>query len=124
MFASDQPGCCGVAARLPKRPGIQKLTPPSSANAQWEKNMIAGAKTIAATPSLRRCAEIGRPFFAAASAILAVILCPVSVSPSNKIRRHPNPGASRAHHVNSARIHLPEKKVNTVTKEPQALQQG
>ena len=41
--------------------------------------MIAGAKTIAATPSLRRCAEIGRPLFAAASAILAVILCPVSV---------------------------------------------
>ena len=32
-------------------------------------------------PSLRRCAEIGRPLFAAASAILAVMLCPVSVSP-------------------------------------------
>jgi hypothetical protein len=43
--------------------------------------MIAGAKTIAATPSLRRCAEIGRPLFAAASAILAVILCPVSDRP-------------------------------------------
>ena len=40
--------------------------------------MIAGAKTIAATPSLRRCAEIGRPLFAAVSAMLAVILCPVA----------------------------------------------
>src|SRR5258707_11799791 len=80
MLASDQPGCCGVAARLPKNPGTQKLTPLSSANARWEKNMIAGAKTIAATPSLRRCAEIGRPLFAAASAILAIILCPGSVS--------------------------------------------
>jgi len=37
--------------------------------------MIAGAKTIAATPTLRRRAEIGRPLFAAASAILAVMLC-------------------------------------------------
>src|SRR6266566_147353 len=100
MVASDQPGCCGVAAKLPKKPGTQKLTPPSSANAQWEKNMIAGAKTIAATPSLRRCAEIGRPLFAAASAILAVILCPrKGVSPRNTTRRYPNPGASGAHHV-------------------------
>jgi hypothetical protein len=39
--------------------------------------MIAGAKTIAATPSLRRRAEIGRPLFAAATAILAVMLRPV-----------------------------------------------
>src|SRR6266581_1931643 len=110
MLASDQPGCWGAAAKLPKKPGTQKLTPPSSANADWEKNMIAGAKTIAATPSLRRCAEIGRPLFAAPSAILAVILRPVSVSLSNKIRRHRNPGASGAHHVNSARVHLPEKR--------------
>jgi hypothetical protein len=86
--------------------------------------MIAGAKTIAATPSLRRCAEIGRLLFAAADAILAVILFPVSGSPSNKIRRHRNPGASGAHHVNSASIRLPEKKMNTATKEPQALQHG
>ncbi|MFL5240300.1 MAG: hypothetical protein ACJ8EL_22445, partial [Rhizomicrobium sp.] len=67
---------------LPKRPGIQKLTPPSSANADWEKNMIAGA-TIAATPSLRRCAEIGRPLFAVASAILAAIII------SRKVCRFP-----------------------------------
>src|SRR5208337_962631 len=31
MVVRDQPGCCGAAARLPKKPGIQKLTPPSSA---------------------------------------------------------------------------------------------
>src|SRR5215510_11255075 len=33
MVVNDHPGCCGVAARLPKSPGIQKLTPPSSATA-------------------------------------------------------------------------------------------
>ena len=61
-------------------------------------------------PSLRRCAEVGRPFFAAAGAILAVISCPVSVSPSNRIWQHRNLGASGAHHVNGAGIHFPEKK--------------
>src|SRR5215475_525272 len=34
MLVSDQPGCWGAAARLPKKPGIQKLTPPSS-NGGW-----------------------------------------------------------------------------------------
>src|ERR1700733_15281746 len=43
MVASDHPGCCGVAARLPKKPGIQKLTPPSSASAYF------GAETTAAS---------------------------------------------------------------------------
>ena len=33
MVANEKPGCCGVAARLPKKPGTQKLTPPSSATA-------------------------------------------------------------------------------------------
>src|SRR6478672_10453316 len=75
MFASDQPGCCGVAAKLPKKPGTQKLTPPSSADAQWEKNMIDGAKTNAATPSLRRRADFGRSLPAAASATSAVMSC-------------------------------------------------
>jgi hypothetical protein len=73
MFVSDQPGCSGVAAKLPKKPGTQKLTPPSSADAQLEKNMIAGAKTIAATPSLRRRADFGRSRFPAASAMLTVM---------------------------------------------------
>jgi hypothetical protein len=31
--ANRNRGCCGVAARLPKKPGTQKLTPSSSANA-------------------------------------------------------------------------------------------
>src|SRR5712672_3017281 len=107
MLASDQPGCCGVAARLPKKPGTQKLTPPSSANARWEKSRIADTTTIAATPSLRRCAETGGPLFAAAaSAILAVILCPVGVSAPSTTRRHRKPGASRTHHLNSAKIQL------------------
>jgi len=72
--------------------------------------VIAGAKTLAARPSLRRCAEIGRPLFAAASAILAAILCPVCGSPSNTIGRDPKPGASGVHPANSARVHLPEKR--------------
>src|SRR5216684_5634479 len=118
IVASDQPGCCGVAAKLPKKPGTQKLTPPSSANALWEKNMIAGAKTIAATPSLRRRAEIGRPLFAAVSAMLAVILCPVasilavSALPSNKLLRVRNltPREGGTHYANSARIEFARKK--------------
>jgi hypothetical protein len=32
MTVSCQPGCCGTAARLPNKPGRQKLTPFSSAN--------------------------------------------------------------------------------------------
>src|SRR5258705_589944 len=44
MFTSDHPDCCGVAARLPKKPGIQKLTPPSSANDACETNASAAAK--------------------------------------------------------------------------------
>src|SRR6266850_3690503 len=43
MVAKDQPGCCGVAARLPKNPGTQKLTPPSSARE------ISGASAKVAT---------------------------------------------------------------------------
>src|SRR6202030_4326469 len=43
MVASDHPGCCGAAARLPKKPGIQKLTPPSSASAYF------GTETTAAS---------------------------------------------------------------------------
>src|SRR5262245_42362063 len=32
MVVTDHPGCRGAAARLPKKPGTQKLTPPSSAS--------------------------------------------------------------------------------------------
>jgi hypothetical protein len=65
-----------VAARLPKKPGTQKLTPLSSASAHWEENMIADANTLAATPSLPRYAEIDRRLSAAVNAVLAVILSP------------------------------------------------
>src|SRR5215813_11983426 len=41
MVVNDHPGCCGVAARLPKSPGIQKLTPPSSAAAGFGTNATA-----------------------------------------------------------------------------------
>src|SRR5215472_8350122 len=51
MLANDHPGCWGVAARLPKKPGIQKLTPLSSASA------IFGAHAAAANAST---AAVGR----------------------------------------------------------------
>jgi hypothetical protein len=58
--------------------------------------MIAGAKTIAATPSLRRHAEIGRPLFASASAILAVmLLCPVRCIASEYNSVTPYPWSKR-----------------------------
>src|SRR5258708_3483261 len=56
MLASDHPGCCGVAARLPKKPGTQKLAPPSSANAAGAPEAIA----IARTPAEIRGAQIAR----------------------------------------------------------------
>jgi hypothetical protein len=99
MFASDQPGCSGVAARLPKKPGTQKLTPPSSANAQLEKPMMAGVKTHAATPSLRRRADFDRLLCAAASAMLTVISCLVRCVASEYNSATAYPKAIGAHHV-------------------------
>ena len=100
-LANDHPGCCGVAARLPKRPGIQKLMPPSSANAQSE-NMITGAKTIVATLSLCRCAS--RLLFAEAAAILAVILRPVKcVSLRIEFDDMVTQGQAGRHHKNSTK---------------------
>jgi hypothetical protein len=37
-----------------KKPGTQKLTPLSSANAHWEKRTIANNKGLAARQCLRR----------------------------------------------------------------------
>jgi len=73
-------------------------------------------------PNLRRGVPIDPPLFAAASAIPAVISCPVSVWLPNTTRRYGKPGASGTHQVNSARVQLPQKKMNTATKEQQALQ--
>src|SRR5580704_3501127 len=41
MAVNAQPGCCGTAARLPNRPGSQKLTPFSSANEVAENEITA-----------------------------------------------------------------------------------
>src|SRR3954447_11880786 len=44
---SEKPGCDGVAARLPNDPGVQKLSPVSSAQAR------SGANASAAAPAPR-----------------------------------------------------------------------
>src|SRR5262245_18310121 len=51
---AGRPGCCGAAARLPKKPGSQKLTPPSSAKALCgAETMVTSANTaIAAIGSI------------------------------------------------------------------------
>src|SRR3982074_723765 len=46
MLASDHPGCCGVAATLPQKPGTQKVMPPSSAKALF----VDAAATSASAP--------------------------------------------------------------------------
>jgi len=84
--------------------------------------MIAGASAIAATPSRRRRAEVGRPLFAAASAILAIILLfPVSESPPNKLGDIVIPVANGPHPVNLASIRLSEE---SWILRPQERQQG
>jgi hypothetical protein len=59
---NDHPGTCGAAARLPKNPGIQKLTPSSSAIALFgiEKIAAAVASAITATAKYRRRLYCGR----------------------------------------------------------------
>ena len=54
IFANENPGTCGAAARLPKKPGSQKLTPPSSARelVAVDRTMVpasGAAMTLAAT---------------------------------------------------------------------------
>src|SRR4029077_16368577 len=54
IFANENPGTCGAAARLPKKPGSQKLTPPSSARelVAVDRTMVPAsraAKGLAAT---------------------------------------------------------------------------
>src|SRR6478736_5686739 len=46
---SEKPGCDGLAERLPKDPGVQKLSPVSSAQAR------GGASAAARTPAAKRC---------------------------------------------------------------------
>ena len=47
MVANENPGVCGVAARLPKNPGTQKLTPPSSARAMFGADARAASASAA-----------------------------------------------------------------------------
>ena len=54
-----QPGCRGAAARLPKKPGIQKLTPPSSASDACETSASAAAKAPVEIRRVR-CARLVR----------------------------------------------------------------
>jgi hypothetical protein len=98
--------------------------PFSSAKADWEKSIIAGA-TIAATASLRLCAEIGRPLSALASAIAGVIIilrkvCRLRIQLGDTV----SPEQAGLSMQNSLRIDLPEKKVKTATKEQQTLHHG
>jgi hypothetical protein len=53
-LANENPGTCGAAAKLPKKPGTQKLTPPSSARelVAVDRTMVpasGAAMTLAAT---------------------------------------------------------------------------
>src|SRR3954447_26999793 len=48
---SEKPGCDGVAARLPNDPGVQKLSPVSSAQASCG----ASASAAATAPRVKRC---------------------------------------------------------------------
>src|SRR5579862_8537289 len=57
MVANDHPGCCGAAARLPKKPGIQKLTPPSSAS-ELPGTATTDARVIAPQSSPDRTARM------------------------------------------------------------------
>ena len=54
MIVSAQPGCWGVAARLPNNPGSQKLTPFSSAKE------IAGSEATAPSASAALVAKESR----------------------------------------------------------------
>ena len=49
-----EPGVCGVAARLPKNPGTQKLTPPSSATAALGEIAMVAIDSRAAAARLKR----------------------------------------------------------------------
>src|SRR5262249_51140207 len=76
MFVSDHPGCCGGAARLPKKPGIQKLTPPSSAQRLRgaEIKVPSASAAIAAIGLINRARS--NPIFLASETVLPFIVAP------------------------------------------------
>src|SRR5215813_12915056 len=65
MVANENPGVWGVAARLPKKPGTQKLTPPSSASE------VCGpiARSAAARPQPANVEQIAERFPMSASLV-------------------------------------------------------
>ncbi len=64
MLAKENPGVSGVAAMLPKNPGTQKLTPPSSARASlgmpWTTRLTSAAATRAGSQTPCQTAALAR----------------------------------------------------------------
>src|SRR5262249_46316694 len=81
---AGRPGCCGAAARLPKKPGSQKLTPPSSAKALCgAETMVASANTAsAAIGSIDR--RRPNPNLLASRTARPSIVAPLEDQPSHK----------------------------------------
>src|SRR5215208_7074392 len=90
MFAKEKPGTDGLAARLPKKPGIQKLTPPSSAFAAGDDNTSATAR-VADHPL--KCLE---------SIMLRPLLSSTLVMRLGARMRHAYPLASRKERILAA----------------------
>src|SRR6266852_3683424 len=75
MVANVQPGTCGVAAMLPKKPDTQKLMPPSSARAACENMVMVAVRRTAE----HCCVSSLRPVrHACRDSFLAVVVCMIS----------------------------------------------
>jgi hypothetical protein len=81
MLAREKPGCWGVAARLPKKPGIQKLTPPSSANATVGTAITALRNADAKAPISTRRRIVGSFMSAPRGSVSACRDLPFQPSP-------------------------------------------
>src|SRR5712691_2760233 len=102
MVAQENPGTCGVAARLPKKPGTQKLTPPSSACAADENSAVAAAKKPT-EPNRARFLAVVRCMFAPHDACIATIRTPAAAGLFSGRPRHPRPG-EKSHYAALDRI--------------------
>src|SRR5215469_18787925 len=76
MLARFQPGTCGVAARLPKNPGTQKLTPPSSARAVGADNMAAAMR-----PIIQPGVSVARRFPSSPRDVVLAVIGPMAAPP-------------------------------------------
>src|SRR5262245_36512479 len=87
MFAKAKPGTAGAAARLPKKPGTQKLTPPSSALA-FGPEMATNASAAAERHATRYRPLQGFPLAACELLRLAIIVRPpIPASLSRELAR-------------------------------------